>query len=441
MKKFICYEYGELSIGAKCVDSEQNFEDTDFTILEEAESRFSSVYKVQNKKLKFRNYVGVICLGGLHLEILPKVFKDHVTTEPATGNRKLLFELLSEAGYFDHKYIHDAAAQEHESIEKFIAELYCLELTKVLNAGLMKQYRSEEKNTSALKGKLLVSKNLAYNLLHPERFYTSQVNYVHDHPLNRVLLAALEAINSRGLRTEHNVEALKARFSSSIPRKQLITKRDLKLLGLMFRGNRKLRRFRGVYKLARLILLRLSINPVLDDTDGYSMLFNMNKLFERWLRRRLQLQGFVQEKRIYDFVLSSDLSGPKNNLTATLDTLLDLGGTGKIVIDAKWKLLNIDDPKANITDIRQVYTYGQLIEGVKHIALVSPYHNSVKPGVVAIQSYTAKHRSPEHVLTLWLAKINLAGDTGDRDTAIDQFIGAVKEHGLQLSAVGNEPSE
>lgn len=64
---------------------------------------------------------------------------------------------------------------------------------------MIKSYRHEEANRTALRGKLLFSKQITKNLIHQEKFYTDASVYNRDSLLNQVIFKALKIISASPL--------------------------------------------------------------------------------------------------------------------------------------------------------------------------------------------------------------------------------------------------
>ncbi|MBK9317754.1 MAG: hypothetical protein IPM91_02200 [Bacteroidetes bacterium] len=154
-------------------------------------------FRLTYNGVKFQQYVGVIQVGNITIEILPKIGKE---AEP-TGNKdewqQVLIDMLRECNWMK-VYAHQKASLQfkYNSILEAYLELFIKECESLLHKGLIKKYRLENENCTSLKGNLLFAQNIHKNLVHQERFYTRHQVYDRDNIFNQLLLKALKIIPS-----------------------------------------------------------------------------------------------------------------------------------------------------------------------------------------------------------------------------------------------------
>ena len=115
-------------------------------------------------------------------------------------------------------------------------------------------------------------------------------------------------------------------------------------------------------------------------SNGFSLLFEMNTLFEEYVARSLSraladtdLRVVSQGGRLY--CLESE---DRRGLFQTRpDILVKRGDEVVQIIDTKWKRIStrIDDPKQGVSqaDVYQMMAYGRLYK-CKHLTLMYPHH-------------------------------------------------------------------
>ena len=91
------------------------------------------------------------------------------------------------------------------------------ECDEVLRRGMVKTYRRQRGNVSALKGQLVFATHLRQNIVRRDRFFTEHQVYDHGHLANQVLHAALEVVDRIAVNAELRSTArrLLLRFSGN----------------------------------------------------------------------------------------------------------------------------------------------------------------------------------------------------------------------------------
>ena len=151
-------------------------------------------FSLTPKGVKFNQFVGVIQVGDLTIEILPKISKV-VEKNDKEKWQKVLIDMLRECRWM-RIYSQDKAALRFKpnSILEAYLELFVQECEELIRQGLVKKYRSIDNNCGALKGKLLFQKQIQINLVHKEKFYTRHQVYDRENIYNQILLKALKLI-------------------------------------------------------------------------------------------------------------------------------------------------------------------------------------------------------------------------------------------------------
>ena len=109
--------------------------------------------------VKFKQYVGIIQVDGLCIEILPKTDKDN----SAADWKGLLLQMLKACGHL--KATSAGAAnvkRQHLNLLEVYFELFLSEVETLIHRGLTKKYRKKTGNVKALKGKLEFAGNNAF---------------------------------------------------------------------------------------------------------------------------------------------------------------------------------------------------------------------------------------------------------------------------------------
>ena len=315
------------------------------------------------KGLKFNQYVGIIQVDGLVIQINPKADKED---EDSRWSRVLL-NMLEACGKLKANSTGAANVnRKHLNLLEVYFELYLQELDGLLRKGLVKKYRKQTKNVSSLKGKLEFAGHLQKNVIHKERFFTTHQVYDENHLLHHVLFKALSIVShfTKGTRLYDHVKRVQLNFPVNLSIN--ITKSQLENLKL----NRKTKDYTYAVELARLIILNFSPDISSGKEKMLSLLFDMNDLWETYILKQLK-----KISAQHDFEVTGQESKPfwGNNY---LRPDIVLRKNGKVyIIDTKWKL-----PKSNsasVGDLRQMYTYCRFWDAEKAVLLYpgSKSHN------------------------------------------------------------------
>ena len=116
--------------------------------------------------------------------------------------------------------------------------------------------------------------------------------------------------------------------------------------------------------------------------EGVSLLFPMERLFESYVRKYLSddlKSGFVIGKKVtYKYLMKQ-----KGNFLFRLkpDFVVQQNKVDMIVLDAKWKILNIESKKYGVSekDLYQMFVYSHVYLNFKgHIVLIYPATDKFK---------------------------------------------------------------
>lgn len=312
--------------------------------------------------VRFNQYVGIIQVDGLTIEILPKADRD----EGDPRWRQILLDMLKRTGKLKATSLGAAnVKRKNLNLLEIYFELFLNEILILQRLGLIKKYRKETKNVNALKGKLDFTGHIRHNLIHQERFYTTHQVYDKNHKLHQILYVALDIVKqfSKGTRLDDFCN----RVLFDFPQVQLIKVTEQLFSGLHL--DRKSASYTHALELARLIILNYSPDISAGRERMISLLFDMNKLWEEYilneLRKIQDREQFVVEGQAEKDFWGSNYLKP--------DIVITKGGK-KYIIDTKWKRPG-DVP--SISDLRQMYTYARFWKAEK-VMLLYPGNNKKK---------------------------------------------------------------
>jgi 5-methylcytosine-specific restriction enzyme subunit McrC len=320
--------------------------------------------------IQFKNYVGVIQIGGLTIEILPKADKQNtfVKNDYKVWHNVLL-NMLKVCKQININSVSEAnLIKRNNSILDLYFEIYLNEVESLLRKGLVKQYRMHSCNILALKGRLDFNKNIQQNITHQERFFTKHQIYDFENLANQVLLRGLAILSK--LTSNPALKDKIARLKINFPnvKEIIINKNHFEKL----RVNRKNSSYTKALQIAKMIILNYSPDIKYGNENMLALLFDMNKLWEEYIYRML----LKSNKKDIEVCFQNEQYFWEERTIRPDIVLKHCTDRGEeiYVIDTKWKVLDINNPKPSDDDLKQMYSYNLYWESKKSMLL---YPNSI----------------------------------------------------------------
>jgi 5-methylcytosine-specific restriction enzyme subunit McrC len=308
-------------------------------------------------------WVGVIQIPGLQLEILPKT--DDALPEAGDGyvdaTRRNLMTMLVCAGLgpVRARGMGDLSLKR-ATIHDRLVEAFLGRALEELERGLDRQYATEESNLAAVRGKLVIAQQVTRNAAQRHRFYCR-----HD---------ALTEATPISIRLKQCCRVLAER---RLPESVLTKVHDV--LGLLddvpdvpfHRGepapvfHRQNERFEDIHAFATMVLEGQAAEARGGRIETFTLLFDMDKVFERFIAAFVQrevipkIEGAVArpqgegDRR----PLFHDPHAKRGVLRLKPDLLVERAGK-TLVLDTKWKrLAETKTARPSDPDLYQLYAY------------------------------------------------------------------------------------
>jgi 5-methylcytosine-specific restriction enzyme subunit McrC len=367
--------------GERRVLSEKHFQRLRSFDEKHADGAGDQIFEWRRNRMWPKNWVGVVQLGGLTVEILPKFHRRGIDTLQARRN---LIYMLVTAGDVPARPrdVADLATGQTTLLDVFV-DLFARRLREELHQGLHRSYERRAENSPKLKGKLDFSEHFKHNAARKDRFFVQYDDYVEDNQLNRIFKAACRRL--RTVISRPSVDEVLKHCLLVLGDVEDTTIRPPDFDRVHF--SRKNRRFKESFDFCRMLYLGLSPTGTFGQTRTYSLLFDMNSVYERFIAdfmRSRVLRGDLrgryrlhpQSKDLKRYLLwtgPSERSGPVRMRPDIL--LMGRENHQPVIIDTKWKLLeegSTGSPKGISTgDLYQLYAYAKRF-GARRSVLLYP---------------------------------------------------------------------
>jgi 5-methylcytosine-specific restriction enzyme subunit McrC len=326
------------------------------------------------RAIQLTSYVGVIRAPcGFQIEVLPKTGRD---TSPDEA-RALLIEMLKCLAGFRHIKTANAdlIAERMPLLEVFIQQ-FLLAVGSLVKRGLRSDYVARQDNLFALRGRLLVARQISQNLVRRDRFFTEHDEFSQDRAENRLIHTALRRV----LTMCRSQESQRVGRELSFVFAEVPLSVDVAIDIQRIRLARGMGYYEAALDWAKLILQGLSPISGVGKHHAPSLLFPMEAVFEAYVEKHLARQLRA------DFVLKVQASS--HHLVAhedqrwfrmKPDLLVNQKQSTRLVLDTKWKLLDAakkngrEKYQLSQADFYQLYAYGHhYLDGTGDIVLIYP---------------------------------------------------------------------
>lgn len=333
------------------------------------------------RSVKFAHYCGVISLGNLSLEILPKIYGKE--TEPGDC-RKALIKMLLKAKRLKVQRGGTAniALQKHVLLDVFILN-FCDQLHAELMQGMIRCYVERNANLNVIRGRLRIEQQFKHNLAHKERLYCQYDELSTDNSHNQIIKYVLKLLLkvSTGVMARKQLSELLMRFDSIGD-----VAANLQMINnLSF--DRSTCRYESVFKQCRWFMQGLHPDVLVGRDSCITLLFDMNRLFESYVANVLRKLAWADGKRMRE-------QGPQKYMVRREDrdeqlflmkpdiVFLDSKNRISSIADAKWKILDDREKKLGISqaDLYQMAGYAMRY-GTKQLALIYPKQKQLQNSI------------------------------------------------------------
>jgi len=341
----------------------------------------SGILEHGRKALRARGVVGVVAAQGCALEILPKIDIPGEQGRQAAGSiRRRLVHMLAvaldlriEAGQVT------ALDWQRETLLEILIRLFTTKLIDSVREGMPRRYLQHHDDLPVLRGRLDAKRQFTTLAANPALLACHYDALTVDIALNQIMKAAVLRLVRIARTTANQMRLRELSFAYA-------DVADIPVTALRWEAvvlDRTNSRWRELLNLARLLLGDRFQTTSSGGSDGFSLLFEMNVLFEEYVARMLkrglagsELRVVSQGGRLY--CLQTD--DQRGLFQTRPDILIKRGNEVLQVIDTKWKRVatRVDDPKRGVAqgDVYQMMAYGELYRSFT-LTLLYPHHSGL----------------------------------------------------------------
>ncbi len=320
-----------------------------------------NVIKLNHDSIQATQYVGFIKLKDFSLQIIPKI---HKTEEILPNLQYLVFilEYLDLFGISLKKLNLGLLGKQRGNLFQFLIEIFISRLNDQIKKGIHKTYVEVKKSTEFIRGKLLIKRQAKSNYPKPWVFNCRYEEFVENNSINQIFKFVLLLIkNSYNVKNEKKIDNLLILLHNV----DLINIKPYHFKKIVF--TRLNIQFKPLIDFCKLIISNCNIDLQNRKIKNLYFLFNMNLLFENFIRRFIQNNKDkikINMKYHLNIVKKNPPIGNLFKVKLEPDLLIKYTKNGikdKILIDFKYKFLKPDEVRVGVKreDIYQMFAYSQ----------------------------------------------------------------------------------
>ncbi|MEA3387321.1 MAG: hypothetical protein U9Q66_02865 [Patescibacteria group bacterium] len=311
-------------------------------------------------KIKACSIVGSVSLkNGLTVEILPKFAKGNLTEYLKKQYRETLIGMIrvsNEKNFITTQSQSGKISMGEMPLINYIIELFSNDLVNTLRQGLHQTYTKNIKNTSNIRGNILVSKTIQNNFIDKSKVYCEY----NQHSSNNLLMQVFKTLAKLLMQDDnlsYNTKQNLYEVHLLLDGVEIINLKSQDFNKVVF--NRLNDKYEILFNQANFIFNKyMPFSSKINSTPFWSILFSMDYLFEKFLAYLFRKSNI----RFNEQSIINCFENKTNNMivSAKPDFIIE---DNLYVADAKWKLLQKDKTLygLNAQNFWQLFSYMNLI--------------------------------------------------------------------------------
>ncbi len=382
-------------------------------------NRVAKIFEPAWDCVKATSYVGVLSVKDIIIQILPKLYrsdrigKENKEARIEKATRNLLFML----SYTKRLKIKETGISmlkmEKSNLYEVIVHLFAKNLMEVLKRNPRREYERREEKLKYVKGKVLFNRQIRQPT--HEKIYCSYHELTEDNLLNRILKYTCHLLSKRV--KSHENWLLLQNVLSILHGVELSAVQLSDIDRVRININRLDEDYIPFLELCKLFLENMSLELQSSQFRSFSLVFDMNVLFEEFIGELLRKHRseILKDTELENCEVCLQAKGIgkrwliiKESKAFQLipDILLRKGNRIELIIDTKYKILDPDKKYWGISqaDMYQMFAYGKKYD-CKRIVLLYPWNDSLSTDPGVLETYFF-----ENDFRLYVATINLKRD-------------------------------
>lgn len=356
------------------------------------------IFEIGYSSVNAKQFVGALKIKNKTIQILPKIYNNEENKE-----KEALTNLLYMLSYTKKLKIREDIANltKNNDLFEIYIYLFAKNLLKEIEKGFYKDYNKKEENLNFLKGKLNTTKQIKHNIINKHKLHCTYKEFSENNLINQILKYTIELLKNITKSSKNKKLLDNLSFIFEDVEYKIITLNDFKKIHF----NRMSERFKYYVEMAELFILNSSINLNSKDFHTFSLIFDMNTLFEEFIGNIVKnhkdeifgnenLNVHLQHTKHYLLRAAKieDSQGTEDSFNFSVDKnnrgafrlIPDIAVLKEnkpyLIIDTKYKKLDQTKPYSNISqsDIYQMFAHLKKYDCKKGILLYPKYNEEIK---------------------------------------------------------------
>lgn len=399
MRILTTYEYSEISYtsifeDARSLESIEKIKGLENLFID----KYKGMVNFKLSSISFKNFVGIIKVDDLLIEVLPKIYSagsDNEATIEKNDIYKNLNYMINKSSKLSIRNIDIAnyGNSEDSIFLDFFINMFLQELYTNLFKGTYKTYVSREENLRYIKGRLLVAENIRKNFI-PNKIYCKFDEFTEDNLVNQVLKYTTKLMSKITNWRQNQILADNIIHAFNDVSDMHITSETFSYI----REDRLLGEYSKLLGIAKMFIDGQSFD-INSDNQLNNFIFNidMNIVYQEYIFELLneyksEIFGnnltirsqYSKEHLIYD-------NSNKGRFLLKPDIVILDNNNVKIIIDTKYKKLNASGHRNGVSDkdLYQMFGYYHKYNQPLIFLLYPKYQNDISN-----QYRFEKHKEP-----------------------------------------------